>query len=362
MSHYLIIGSGLVGRLLAWRLIGLGNKVDILSKDDFIGSDSAGYVAAAMISPATEAIHTESVVKDIGLVSLKLWPQWLAELSEPVFYQHNGTLVVTHPGDSAEKGRFLRRAEHVLSNTYFTLLNQQQLAEKSPDLALSFDDAMFFENEASLDNRQLYQALKQALIGSPLCRWQQCDAIDTLSQSVINGLVQASFGETYDDYEATIDCRGNGAKQDIAPLRSVRGEIIRVHAPDVNIKQAVRLLHPRYPLYLAPRPNNEYVLGATVIESDDMSPVSVRSGLELMSALYSLHIGFSEARVLEMSAHCRPAMPDNMPVVKRTEWGYHINGLYRHGYLFAPAIITDFLSLLEGRESLIQFREYFKDE
>jgi glycine oxidase len=360
MQQFLIIGSGLIGRLLAWRLIRQGHQVDILSRDDVEGTDSAGYVAASMVSPLTEAVYTEVMVKEMGLVSYQLWPQWLSELPENVDYQDHGTLVVAHAGDQAEMTRFKRRAEHVLEQADFTRLDNAALKQCAPDLAKNFDDALFFEHESCIDNRQLYRVLKNVLTTSPLCRWRQIDSVATLSEHVIDVLSHYHFGHSASRYTATIDCRGNGAQQDIDQLRGVRGEVIRVHAPDVDIKHAVRLLHPRYPLYLAPRANQEYVLGATVIESDDMSPVSVRSGLELLSALYSLHAGFSEARILEMSAHCRPATVDNMPMIKRTSWGFHVNGFYRHGYLFSPAIITDLVHVLnDGDAAQLKFGSYF---
>jgi glycine oxidase len=356
VNHYLIIGSGLVGRLLAWRLLQQGNQVSILSSDDKSGTGSAGYIAAAMISPATEAVQTEVKVKEIGLVSAELWPQWLDELPVPIFYQSNGTLVVAHKGDQTEMARFTRRAQHVLLNDDYVELNQTDLMDKEPDLAQQFDKALFFDGEACLDNRHFYQVLGSILESSSLCNWQFCKPVTTLSNCVISELSNRYFnGEAFDE---VIDCRGNGAKQDLKGLRSVRGEVIRVHAPDVAFKHAIRLIHPRYPMYLAPRPNHEYVLGATVVESDDMSPVSVRSGLELMSALYSLHKGFAEARVLELAAHCRPALTNNMPIINKTDYGYQINGLYRHGYLFSPAIISDFLALLSGKHHLIRFGEY----
>ncbi|PHS70280.1 MAG: FAD-dependent oxidoreductase [Methylophaga sp.] len=357
MKSYLIIGSGLVGRLLAWRLLSAGYSVDILSSDDRLGTGSAGYIAAAMISPATEAITTDPMVQTMGLRSLQLWPQWLAELSQPIFYQQHGTLVVAHAGDKAEMARFRKRAEYTLSAADFKILNQQQLANLEPQLAQQFDNAMYFEQEACLDNRHLYQQLGDILAAE--CHWQRCEDIDVLTEHSIDQVCQQYFSHDAAKYDAVIDCRGNGAHRDIDKLRSVRGEVIRVHAPDVEFKHAIRLIHPRYPFYLAPRPNNEYVLGATVIESDDMSPVSLRSGLELMSALYSLHKGFSEARILEMSVHCRPAMVNNMPNIKRTKWGFHLNGFYRHGYLFSPAIITDFLNILDGQQDSVSFGEYY---
>jgi glycine oxidase len=82
------------------------------------------------------------------------------------------------------------------------------------------------------------------------------------------------------------------------------------------------------------------VIGATEIESDDLSPVSVRSALELLSAAYTVHPGFGEARVVEMNAQARPTLRDNLP---RLRWlgprRLQINGLYRHGFLIAPALL-----------------------
>jgi glycine oxidase len=355
--NYLIIGSGLIGRLTAWRLIKAGHKVDILSKDDQQGTDSAGFVAAAMVSPATEAISAEPIVKTIGLKSYELWAEWLAELPEPIYYQDTGTLVVAHHGDQAEMARFKRRADHVLSADDFRLLDNQQLAEQEPDLAERFDQAMYFEKESFIDNRHLYKQLTEVL--TQQCQWQQCEHIDKVDEATIAQLTKQYFDRESSYYDAVIDCRGNGANQDLSTLRSVRGEVVRVHAPEVDFKHAIRLIHPRYPFYLAPRPNNEYVLGATVVESDDRSPITIRSGLELMSALYSLHKGFAEARILEMDVHCRPGMPDNLPTISRTSWGYHINGFYRHGYLFGPAIINDLLQLLNGQTSALSFEELY---
>ncbi len=359
MAHYLIVGSGLIGRLLAWRLLREDHQVDILSRDDREGSDSAGHVAAAMVAPSTEAVHTEAMVKHIGHRSLSLWPQWLAELPQPIYYQQPGTLVVAHQGDQAEFSRYQLRASHMLESDDFDTLDKQQLLQREPQLAEQFDKALYFHNEAFLDNRQLYTQLQQVL-DHQQCHWQQCDTIEHLDKNTISLLTQRYFNKDRKEYDAVIDCRGHGAQADLPTLRSVRGEILRIHAPDVSINHAVRLLHPRYPLYLVPRADHHYILGATVIESDDRSPVSVRSALELLSALYSLHKGFSEARILEMVSHCRPALTDNMPSIIGTDWGYRLNGFYRHGYLFAPAIIDDFIALLKQQQNTMHFEQYYQ--
>lgn len=357
MNRYLIIGSGLIGRLTAWRLLQAGHQVALLSKDDKQGSDSAGYVAASMVAPATEAISAEPMVKTVGLRSYALWPQWLKDLTEPVYYQDEGTLVVAHAGDQADMARFQRRASHVLDASDFQLLDRQELQSREPELADNFSQAMWFEQESCIDNRQLYRQLTALL--EKECDWVQTADIGELNPAEIDQLCQQYLNCKAEQFDAVIDCRGNGGKGNLNNLRSVRGEVIRVQAPEVNFKHAIRLMHPRYPFYLAPRPNNEYVLGATVIESDDRSPITVRSGLELMSALYSLHKGFAEARIVEMTAHCRPGLPDNMPTIKRTDWGYIVNGFYRHGYLFGPAVVDDLTQLLTGQREQVHFGELY---
>jgi glycine oxidase len=99
------------------------------------------------------------------------------------------------------------------------------------------------------------------------------------------------------------------------------------------------------------------VIGATEIESDDLSPASVRSALELLSAAYAVHPGFAEARILEIATQCRPTLPDNLPAVR---WSaprvMEVNGLYRHGFMIAPAMLDVVLELLDGGDSALARR------
>jgi glycine oxidase len=128
-----------------------------------------------------------------------------------------------------------------------------------------------------------------------------------------------------------------------------------VHAPEVKLSRPVRLIHPRYPLYIAPKPDGVFVIGATEIESDDTSPASVRSSLELLSAAYSVHKGFGEARILEINAQIRPTLPDNLPAIRlHGDRTMQINGLYRHGFLIAPAMLDASLALMSGNKKTAQ--------
>ncbi len=150
-----------------------------------------------------------------------------------------------------------------------------------------------------------------------------------------------------------VDCRGTGAKRDWPKLRGVRGEIVRLHAPEIELHHMLRLLHPRYPVYIVPRAEGKIVVGATSIECEDRSPVSVRGVLELLTSAYSILPALAEARILEFNTQVRPALPDNLPALHfdREQKVLRINGLYRHGFLLTPTIVEEVLGLLSGRSS-----------
>ena len=146
-------------------------------------------------------------------------------------------------------------------------------------------------------------------------------------------------GEVNIAVDLVVDARGVGSKPLLPALRGVRGEVLRVECHGVALQRPVRLMHPRYQIYVVPRPNNLCVVGATELESEDTSSVTLRSTLELGSALYSLHPAFGESRVLSLSSALRPALDNDQPACVQQDGIWHINGLYRHGYLCAPALV-----------------------
>lgn len=332
-----VLGAGLSGRLTAWQLARQGYTVALYERGGPQGSDAAAWVAAAMLAPLAEAAIAKPLIVAMGAAGLERWPDLLKQLPDPVFFQRNGTLVVWHAADRAEAIMFDRRihanAPPALLDGGIEPLSGAALGQVEPALAQRFGEGWLLPNEGQLDNRQLLAALGRGLAAAGVqLHWQR--AIDD---------------SAYPDAKLVIDCRGLGARAALAGLRGVRGEVVRLHAPGIGLRRPVRLLHPRYPIYIAPKENDLYVIGATELESEDMSPMSVRSALELLSAAFSLHPGFGEARILELNAHCRPALPDHLPHV---QWDgsrvMRINGLYRHGYLLAPAVTGEACALAQA--------------
>ena len=339
---FAILGGGLSGRLVAWQLAGAGRRVALYERGGADGAESAAWVAAAMLAPLAEAAVAEPLITELGVASLDLWPRILAQLPEPVFFQRNGTLVVWHHADRTEAPLFERHvranAPHWLADEGFVALAGAQLEAAEPALAGRFARGWLLSGDGQLDNRQALRALAAGLAQ----RGVQTHWHTALDDAVLPAA------------RVTIDCRGLGAKPALPTLRGIRGEVARVHAPGIGLTRPVRLLHPRYPIYLAPKQDDVYVIGATEIEGEDRSPVSVRSALELLSAAFAVHPAFGEARILELASQCRPTLPDHRPAVvwdgART---LRLNGLYRHGFMIAPAVAEEAVrcaeALLDGR-------------
>jgi glycine oxidase len=129
-------------------------------------------------------------------------------------------------------------------------------------------------------------------------------------------------------------------------VRGVRGEIFWLQAPGVPLRRPLRLLHPRYRVYIVPRAPDIVVVGASEIESEDRSPVSVRTTVELLAAAHCVIPDLAEARVVHSDPNLRPALPDNLPLLETRDGLTRINGLFRHGWLIAPALVESALQAI----------------
>lgn len=350
--HIAILGFGLLGRLCALQLLGRA-RITVFSADLPDMPDGAGAVAAAMLAPLAEAVHcAEPRLLSLGRESMALWPQLLARLPKAVWLQQTGTLVVSHHADDALLAEFQQRTGRCQSEPN-PWLDRLAIAELEPDLPAHFRRALWLSGEGQLDNRSFYRASLQTC---------QKAGVTMHWQTPVNSLSGPQWATEWtkgrlagQEFDAVLDCRGLGARNTLAltpntafgantkqqeaaqrNLRGVRGEIIRVSAPEVHLTRPVRFMHPKYPLYIAPKPEQQFVIGATEIDSQDDSPISLQSSMELLSAAYALHPGFAEARILSARTGLRPAFAHHLPAIYRHERYVSVNGLYRHGYLLGP--------------------------
>jgi glycine oxidase len=300
---------------------------------------AAAFTAAGMIAPLSEAVVSDEGVYRMGQFALQQWPKWLSKLANqttPLFFQR-GSLVIAHPQDCSELEQFERELQFVIPQckTYHQI-NQQQIQELEPDLNPHFSQGLFLAEEGHVDNRELLAAIGDdiILLGA---RLHEHTKVNVAANKIITENSEENF-------DLVIDCRGLGAKIQHPELRGVRGETLHVETKEIQLSRPVRLMHPRYQLYIVPKPNHRFIIGATQIESEDRSAMTLQSSLELSSALYTLSPAFAEARIIEMDTNLRPAYMDNLPQVNIQDGLITANGLFRHGYLLAPAVVENILA------------------
>jgi len=304
-----VIGAGVAGLACAIELAEQGATVEVLERGRTLGAASCSWYAGGMLAPWCELESAEPLVAQLGSESIAWWRKRAPDTAI------NGSLVVAHGRDAPELTRFGRRAER------FEWLDGDAIAALEPDLGQRFGKALFFAEEGHLDPRAALAALANRLweLGVPL-RFG----------------VATSTGPSPD--RCVINCTGLAARDVLKDLRGVKGEMLLLRLREISLSRPVRVLHPRIPLYVVPRADGLFMVGATMIESDQATRITARSMLELLSAAYALHPAFGEAEIVEIGTGVRPAFPDNLPRIGWHGGTLYVNGLFRHGFLLAPAL------------------------
>ena len=261
MADVTIIGAGVAGLWAAHALSQRGITPRLIDRHGAPGAHGCSWWAGGMLAPFCEGATSEPAVIAHGQRAASDWAG-VTEVTQ------NGSLVVALARDRAELDRFARRTSG------HDRIGGAALADLEPDLATAGREALLFGTEAHLSPRRALADLVAAL--------------------AVKGITIEQAEATPDDIPGTvIDCRGLAAN--LPGLRGVRGEMVMLRTPDVTLARPVRLLHPRHPLYIVPRGDGVFMLGATQIESAAPGPVTARALLELLSAAYALHPAFAEA-------------------------------------------------------------------
>ena len=301
-----ILGSGVTGLCIATALCEKGEKLEVVENPNI---QAASYFAGGMLAPFCEGESAPDIVVKNGQLSVEWWDNHVSNVKK------TGTIVIAPPRDMSELRRFAN----------MTICHEWVDPGKiEKDLKGRFSEGLFFPSEAFIDPRLALQELKENLKNKGV-----------------------SF-HTGSPKGKIIDCTGMAATSSLKNLRAVRGEMLIFECHEVNFLRPIRLLHPRFPCYLVPRANGRFMVGATMVESNDDSPISARALIEMLSSVYAIHPAFAEARIIETGTGCRPSFPDNIPQIIEQDGKFYINGMYRHGFLLAPVLALDFVRKILG--------------
>ena len=310
-----VMGAGVAGLACAVELAERGADVEVVDRGEKLGASGCSWYAGGMLAPWCELESAEPLIAKLGTESIAWWRE---RFPGTVL---NGSLVVAHGRDTGELANFSRRTEK------FDWLDGESVASIEPDLHGRFNKALFFKDEGHLDPRAAMAFLAQRLEELRV----------PIRFGVTVAVAPACWGAP-SSARQIVDCTGLAARDVLTDLRGVKGEMLVLRLRDISLSRPVRVLHPRMPLYIVPRGDGLFMVGATMIESDQPTRISARSMLELLSAAYALHPAFGEAEIVEIGTGVRPAFPDNLPRIRWCGDALYVNGLFRHGFLLAPAL------------------------
>ncbi|GIT90800.1 glycine oxidase ThiO [Jannaschia pagri] len=308
MKPVTVIGAGVAGLCVATELTARGVPVRIIDRAKPPSPKACSWWAGGMLAPWCERESAEEEVIRFGQEAFGWWQR------HTDCVRQEGSLVVALGRDRQELARFGRRTSG------YQEVDRATLREMEPDAA-AVHGGLFFPDEAHLSPRDALASL-----------------VDGLEAAGVVFEEREVATPEPDGPDLTIDCRGLAAKDRLDDLRGVRGEMVVLRCPDVSFRRPIRMLHPRIPIYLVPRGEGVFMLGATMIETSSRAGVTARSLLELLSAAYALNPAFGEAEILEIGVDVRPAFADNLPRIRRKGNVIRANGLYRHGFLLAPSL------------------------
>ena len=349
-----IAGAGLLGRLLAWRLAHAGWRVSVFDPAEGAGPvfrsqapdpyvpTAAGFTAAGMLSPLAELDNAEPGEAALGWRSVELWRDIAATLPQAPYFRAEGSLMLAHRTDLGAAQRVLERLRAATATPEWQRLSPPEGAQaldlptlRTLEPAIQGPAlAWLLPGEAQVDTVAMMAALHD---DAPGVDWHWRAPVLAARAGGQGGVLQMGDGRLL-AFDRVIDVRGVGAKPEL-PVRGVRGEVAWLHCPGHGLTRPTRLLHPRHRVYLVPRPGDKVIVGASEIESEDRSPASLRTVVELLAAAHSVVPALAEARILRLDVNLRPALPDNNPRIDHEGALLRINGLFRHGWLLAPALV-----------------------
>jgi glycine oxidase len=347
-----IIGAGVIGLGIAWRLAQRGAAVTVFDK----GTAGAGasHAAAGMLAACCEAEPGEEALVALGRESQARWPEFAVELLQTsgvdVELRTEGTLLVALTADDQA-----RLHHHLAYQKKLHLplewISAAETRKREPHLAGKLAGAVWSPQDHQVDNRKLAAALRIAAerAGVTIRENTPVKAISA-AQGRVDGLVLddgTKFAADVVVLAAGAWSRGIGGlpAELRPPVRPIKGQMLSLR------------MDPRAPLirhvlwapgvYLVPRNDGRLLVGATVEEKAFDTALTAGGLLTLLEAAWRAVPAIEELPIDEMWVGHRPGSRDDAPILGAGPVGglVYATGHYRNGILLAP-VTADAISRL----------------
>jgi glycine oxidase len=357
-----VVGAGIVGCSVAWRLAREGASVALVERGE-VGAE-ASWAGGGQLVPEAGREGAPGPLLDHWLAALRMYPEYVAAVREETGAQlelkQGGRLLVAH-----EEGQLVGLREH------FELQNRHgvraewwegdQIAAAEPALAVAGSGqppvlaAIHFPDHGFVENRRLVPALAQAVAK----RGGLVRTHAPVSRLVVEGGrargVEIAGGERI-AAGAVVNAAGAWASQiggtAAVPVGPSKGQMAALELRPMPLERIVSFAGVTF----VPRADGRLLLAATK-ENDvgyDKRPTLWAMQHLLAGAMRHMP-QLRQATLAETWAGLRPRAADDMPVVGRDELDglYWATGHYSMGILSAPATAEALTGLiLRGQSPL----------
>jgi glycine oxidase len=336
----LIVGGGVIGCAIAWRLAQAGLHVAVIERSE--PGQEASWAAGGMLAPLAEADQSDAFL-ELALASRASYANFARELRAAtgidIEYRTEGTLylALTDEDEQALQPRW--QWQHA-AGLNVKKLKADCVRKLEPSLTNQLRWALKFPDDHQVDNRRLSRALELAArkAGAVFHTQTQVEAID-INHSRING-VFTSRG--YIATSTAIIAAGSWSTSislntlsHLCRIQPVRGQMVALKMPEPALQHVIYAHHS----YLIPRLSGVVIAGSTTEEVGFDKRITaggintiLRNAIEIAPAL-------AEQTIVETWAGLRPRAGDEWPVLGadgEIQNLIYATGHYRNGILLTP--------------------------
>lgn len=341
-SKIVVIGAGIIGLGIAWRLAQRGASVTVFDSGQ-VGR-GASHAAAGMLAACAEAEPGEENLIALCRDGQARWPAFAAELEQAsglsVDLRTEGTLVVAPNADDQAKLHHQLALQRDLGLPV-EWISAAELRRREPHIG-NATGAVWSPEDHQVDNRKVVAALRVAAekAGVTIHENQPIREIGTAGNRVSHLVLDDGAHVAADivvlaagAWSRSISGLPNEAR---LPIRPIKGQMIALQMDPA----APLLNHVLWApgVYLVPRRDGRLLIGATVEEKGFDSSLTAGGVLALLEAAWRVIPGIEELPIQEMWVGHRPGSRDDAPIIgpSPVEGLIYATGHHRNGVLLAP--------------------------